>query len=207
MPLPPAVRACAFGVSQLKYTVRLSHTAWWLFHNLSLGAASQQPRVCDLPMAQATPDERRPIGTVRRSRLVAPIYSPGRPRLWNAIAIVLGLFFTLAGVMHFVNPSFFDEIVPPWLWPSERFWTYISGFAELVIGPLILVPRTRRIGSLAAIVLLIAVYPANLYMTWDWRDRSVGQQFVSWARLPFQFIFMWAAWMVARSQPSRPTRA
>lgn len=158
-------------------------------------------------MAKATPDERRPIGTVRRSRLVAPIHSPGRPRLWNTVGIGLGIFFTLAGVMHFVNPSFFDEIVPPWLWPSERFWTYASGVAELVVGPLILVPRTRRIGSLAAIVLLIAVYPANLYMTWDWRDRALNQQFVSWARLPFQFVFMWAAWMVARSQPSRPARA
>ena len=158
-------------------------------------------------MAKATPDERRPIGTVRRARFVTHSHSPGRPRLWNAIAIVLGVFFTLAGVMHFANPSFFDAIVPPWLWPSERFWTYISGFAELIVGPLILVPRTRRIGSLAAIVLLIAVYPANLYMTWDWRDRSVGQQFLSWARLPFQFVFMWVAWMVARSQPSRSTRA
>jgi uncharacterized membrane protein len=44
-------------------------------------------------------------------------------------------------------------------------------------------------------------------MTWEWRDRALEQQFVSWARLPFQFVFMWAAWMVARSQPSRHTRA
>jgi len=158
-------------------------------------------------MAEPRFDEHRPIGTVRRSRFVAPIHSPGRPRLWNAVAIGLGLFFTLAGIMHFANPSFFDAIVPPWLWPSERFWTYASGVAELIIGLLILVPRTRRIGSLAAIVLLILVYPANLYMTWDWRDRALDQQFVSWARLPFQFVFMWAAWMVARSQPSGHTRS
>lgn len=109
--------------------------------------------------------------------------------------------------MHFANPSFFDAIVPPWLWPSERFWTYASGVAELVVGPLILVPRTCRVGALGAIVLLIAVYPANLYMTWDWRDHSVGQQFLSWAQLPFQFVFIWAAWMVARSQPSGYARS
>ncbi len=133
--------------------------AWKGIHNLAPGATFLLPPLYDLGMAKATRDERRPIGTVRRSRFVVPVHSPGRPRLWNAVAIGLGLFFTLAGVMHFVNPSFFDEIVPPWLWPSERFWTYISGFAELVIGPLILVPRTRRIGSLAAIVLLIVVSP------------------------------------------------
>ncbi len=205
--MPPAFLASALGVNQLKYTVRLSHTAWRLFHNLFPGATIQGSRAHDFAMAKATPDEKRPIGTVRRRRLVAPIHSPGRPRLWNAVGIVLGVFFTLAGVMHFVNLSFFDEIVPPWLWPSERFWTYASGVGELVVGLLIIVPRTRRIGSLAAIVGLIAVYPANLYMTWDWRDRVLYQQFVSWARLPFQFVFMWAAWMVARSQPSRHPRA
>jgi uncharacterized membrane protein len=110
------------------------------------------------------------------------------------------VFLTVAGVMHFVNPSFFDAIVPPWLGPSERFWTYASGVAELMVGPLLIIRRTRRIGALAAIVVLIAVYPANLYMVWDWRDRSFGERTVSWARLPFQFVFIWLAWMVARSQ-------
>lgn len=80
--------------------------------------------------------------------------------------------------MHFVNPQFFDDIVPPWLPPSERFWTYASGVAELVVGPLLLTSRTRRVGALSAIVLFIGVYPANLYMTWDWRDRPVSEQVV-----------------------------
>jgi uncharacterized membrane protein len=120
-------------------------------------------------------------------------------KLWDRVAVVLGVFFTVAGVMHFANPDFFDAIVPPWLWPSERFWTYASGVAELVVGPMLLVPRTRRWGAFAAIGVLIAVYPANLYMVWDWRDRSASEQFVSWIRLPFQFMFIWLAWNVARN--------
>jgi len=114
------------------------------------------------------------------------------------LALALGGFITFAGVMHFVNPTFFDDIVPPWLPPSERFWTYASGVAELVVGPLILWPRTRRIGALAAIVLFVAVYPANLYMAWDWRDRPASEQAIAWARLPFQFLFIWIAWRVAQ---------
>jgi uncharacterized membrane protein len=109
--------------------------------------------------------------------------------------------------MHFVNPSFFDAIVPPWLWPSERFWTYASGVAELIVGPMLIIRRTRRIGALAAIVVLIAVYPANLYMVWDWRDRSFGERTVSWARLPLQFVFIWLAWMVSRSQAVHSPKA
>jgi uncharacterized membrane protein len=113
----------------------------------------------------------------------------------------MGAFLTIAGVMHFVSPAFFDAIVPPWLPPGQRFWTFASGVAELVVGPLLLPRRTRRAAAYAAIVLLVAVYPANLYMVWDWRDRSVGEQLVAWGRLPFQFLFLWMVWQVARPQP------
>ncbi|MEX1218149.1 MAG: MauE/DoxX family redox-associated membrane protein [Acidimicrobiales bacterium] len=153
-------------------------------------------------MPKANSDSSRPIGAVRRSRLTRSEPTLGSARFWNGVAIALGVFFTLAGVMHFVNPSFFDAIVPPWLGPSERFWTYASGIAELVVGPLLLIRRTRRWGALAAIAVLIAVYPANLYMVWDWRERTFGERFISWVRLPLQFVFIWLAWMVSRSQSS-----
>lgn len=106
------------------------------------------------------------------------------------LAVALGIGITAAGVMHFVSPDFFDAIVPPWLPPSERFWTYVSGVAELIVGLMLFVPRWRRRGAIALIVLLVAVYPANIYMTWDWRDRSVSEQVVSWARLPLQFVLI-----------------
>ena len=118
---------------------------------------------------------------------------------WNRVAVAMGIFITLAGVMHFVNPQFFDDIVPPWLPPSERFWTYASGVAELIVGPLLLLGRTRRVGALAAIALFVAVYPGNLYMTWAWRDRPFSEQLVSYGRLPLQFVLIWLAWRVFTS--------
>ncbi len=117
----------------------------------------------------------------------------------NRLPIIVGLFLGLAGIMHFANPSFFNDIVPPWLPPSREFWTYISGIAELVTAALLLRPTTRRAGGIAAFLLFIAVYPANLYMTWDWRNEAASQQFISWARLPFQFLFIWAAWSIIQS--------
>jgi len=123
----------------------------------------------------------------------------------DPLAIVVGSFITVAGVMHFVNPAFFDAIVPPALPPGARFWTYASGVAELIIGPMVLVPRWRRLGAIAAIALFIAVYPANLYMAWDWRDRPAGEQFVAYARLPFQFLFIWWAWRIAQRAPRATT--
>jgi uncharacterized membrane protein len=117
----------------------------------------------------------------------------------NRLPIIVGLFLGLAGIMHFANPSFFNDIVPPWLPPSREFWTYISGIAELATAALLLRPTTRREGGIAAFLLFIAVYPANLYMTWDWRNEAASQQFFSWARLPFQFLFIWAAWSIIQS--------
>ena len=102
---------------------------------------------------------------------------------WNRIAIVVGLFLGFAGVMHFVSPQFFNDIVPPWLPPSESFWTYASGVVELIVAYLILRPSTRRIGAVATIWLLIAVYPANLYMAWDWRNEPFSDQLVSYLSL------------------------
>lgn len=116
----------------------------------------------------------------------------------NRLAKILALFFGFAGIMHFVNPSFFNDIVPPWLPPSRAFWTYISGVAELITAALLIRPATRRTGAIAAVWLFIAVYPANIYMVWDWRNEPASQQFISWARLPFQFLFVWVALQVSK---------
>lgn len=113
------------------------------------------------------------------------------------LGVALGAGISFAGVMHFVRPEFFDAIVPPWLPLSQRFWTLISGVAELVVGVMLFVPRWRRSGAIALFVLLVAVYPANLYMTWDWRNRPAGERVVSWVRLPLQFVLFALARMAS----------
>ena len=124
----------------------------------------------------------------------------------NRLAKIIAIFLGFAGIMHFANPSFFNDIVPPWLPPSREFWTYISGVGEIITAALLLRPSTRRTGAIAAVWLFIAVYPANIYMVWDWRNEVASQQFISWARLPFQFLFIWAAWSIVRSlSDDRPT--
>ena len=119
----------------------------------------------------------------------------------NRLAKVLALLLGFAGIMRFVSPSFFNDIVPPWLPPSRIFWTYISGVAEIATAALLLRQSTRRTGAIAAVWLFIAVYPANIYMVWDWRNEAASQQFISWARLPFQFLFIWVALKIAQANP------
>jgi uncharacterized membrane protein len=120
-------------------------------------------------------------------------------RLWNRVAVVMGLFVGFAGVMHFVSPDFFNDLVPPWLPPGESFWTYASGVVELVVAWLLLSPSRRRTGALFAVALFVGVYPGNLYMAWDWRNEPIGDQLVAYGRLPFQFLFIWLAWKIAQA--------
>ena len=113
-------------------------------------------------------------------------------------ALIMASFLLIAGIAHVVVPAKFDDIVPAWLPFGARFWTLISGGAELCIALGLFYPRTRARAAWAALGLFIAVYPANIYMAWDWRDRTTSEQLVAYGRLPLQFLLFWWAATIAR---------
>lgn len=98
-----------------------------------------------------------------------------------------------AGVLHVIRPAPFDSIVPPQLPGSRRFWTYASGAAELVTAALLSRPATRRAGGLISAGLLAAVWPANFYMVWLWRNESRWRRALALGRLPLQVPMILAA--------------
>ncbi|AUG82079.1 membrane protein [Kitasatospora sp. MMS16-BH015] len=106
-----------------------------------------------------------------------------------ALAALLGT----AGVLHFAKPAFFDPLVPEQLPGGPRFWTHLSGAAELAVAAAVAVPATRRTGGLAAAALFTAVFPGNLKMAHDWRTRSAAERAVAYGRLPLQVpLVVWA---------------
>jgi uncharacterized membrane protein len=108
-------------------------------------------------------------------------------------ARALGGLLIAAGVAHFAAPRRFDAIVPRSLPGSPRTWTYASGAAELAVGAAVLAPRTRGAGALAAAGLFAAVFPANVKMAYDWRDRPEPWRSMALARLPLQApLVLWA---------------
>ena len=118
---------------------------------------------------------------------------------------LLAGFLAMAGVAHFLNPGFFDAIVPPWAPGSARAATYVSGVAELLVAVGIIAVRTRKLALWAAALLFVAVYPANLYMAWDWRDRELADRLVAYGRLPLQIPMVWWAVAAARRSGRRAT--
>ena len=111
--------------------------------------------------------------------------------------VLLGILAT-AGVAHFVVPKGFDSTVPRALPGSARFWTYISGVAELAVAIAVARPTTRRVGALAAAALFVAVFPANIQMAIDFSDRPLGQRLLAYGRLPLQIPLVWLAITVMR---------
>src|SRR5690242_9719121 len=77
--------------------------------------------------------------------------------------ILFGLLFIAAGIAHFLIPQSYIRIVPPIL-PFKAALVAISGVAEIALGTLLMIPRTMKIAAWGLVALLIAVYPANIYM-------------------------------------------
>ncbi|MFD9704972.1 hypothetical protein [Lentzea sp. NPDC059081] len=124
---------------------------------------------------------------------------PNRSRKRSALA--LAALLGLAGATHFSRPKYYDAIVPRALPGTPRQWTYASGAAELAVSAAVAVPRTRRLGALAAVVLFIAVFPANVKMALDFREKSPRARALAYGRLPLQIPLVAWAWKVAKAAP------
>lgn len=109
-------------------------------------------------------------------------------------------FLAGAGVSHFLVPQFYDEIVPRALPGPPRVWTQLSGVAELGVAAAVAYRPTRKVGALLAAGLFVAVFPGNLQMAWDYRNRKPQDQAVAYGRLPLQIpMIVWALRVRARA--------
>lgn len=102
---------------------------------------------------------------------------------------ILGIIFIGAGVLHFVSPRFYLAIMPPYL-PFHRELVYISGFFEILGGIGVLIPRYRKWAGIGLIALMLAVYPANIYMAMNPEKFYKLPKWGLYARLPLQFVII-----------------
>ena len=79
--------------------------------------------------------------------------------------ILMAYFYISVGIKHFTEPEWFLQIYPPFL-PFGLAAVYISGFFEVLFGIMLLIPKTRYYAGWGLIGLLIAVFPANIYLAY-----------------------------------------
>lgn len=111
---------------------------------------------------------------------------------------LLALFFIGSGVNHFVQPRFYEAIVPPSLQERAKLVVDVSGVAEVIGGVAVLLPWTRRLSGLGLVAVLAAVFPANLYMAREPERFRRIPRWALYARLPLQPLMMLWAWRATR---------
>ncbi|WP_426058353.1 DoxX family protein [Hymenobacter sp. B1770] len=109
---------------------------------------------------------------------------------------VLALVFVVAGILHFVHPATYLTIMPPQL-PQPRLLVYLSGVFEILGGLGLLLRPTRRLAGWGLLTLLVAVFPANVYMALIHHQLGIPG-WVAWGRLPLQLPLMWWVWQVSQ---------
>ncbi len=108
--------------------------------------------------------------------------------------IIMAVMYILAGLNHFYQPKFYLRIIPPAL-PYPKLINIVSGLAEIVLGAMLLFPQFSALAAWGVIILLVAVFPANVYHL---MAKGAGMKvpvWVLWVRLPLQGLLIYWAWL------------
>lgn len=110
---------------------------------------------------------------------------------------LLGIFFLVAGLGHFYRPELYLKIMPPYI-PFPLAMVYISGLLETLFGLGVLIPKTSRGAAWGLILLLIAIFPANLHMALHPDQFPEIPHWGLLARLPLQGVFIFWAYVYTK---------
>lgn len=119
--------------------------------------------------------------------------------------IATGITFMFTGTTHFIMPEKFMMMMPPVL-PAHLLLVYISGFFEILGGLGLIMPLTKRAAAFGLVVLLLSVFPANIYVALNNIQLGgyMNYPVYQWLRLPLQLLLIWwVLWSVNFKASSR----
>jgi uncharacterized membrane protein len=105
----------------------------------------------------------------------------------------MAVFYIAAGIYHFVQPTFYRRMMPSWL-PWHLPLVYISGVCEILLGIFLFPELTRKSAAWGIIILLVAIFPANIQMMLNFRRKKNPYLWITILRLPLQLVLIWWAW-------------
>jgi uncharacterized membrane protein len=109
----------------------------------------------------------------------------------------MGGLYVVAGLGHFVFAPAYERMMPSYL-PAHHALVMLSGAAEIAGGVGVLVPNLRRAAAWGLVCLLVAVFPANLWMAQHPDLTPHVPLWLLWLRLPLQLPLIWWAWRYTR---------
>jgi uncharacterized membrane protein len=108
------------------------------------------------------------------------------------------VLYVIAGINHFINPQFYLKIMPPYV-PYHLAMVYASGVCEVLFVLMLIPQKTRKAGAWLLILMLIAIFPANIQMTINWYATNHSNAWVSLVRLPIQIVLIWWAYLYTKN--------
>ena len=102
---------------------------------------------------------------------------------------LMSLFYIFGGIKHFTNVGWYMKIMPPYI-SYHKELVYLSGAFEIILGIMLLFVQTRSLSGWGLILLLIAVFPANIYLAQTNGAAMNISPALAWGRLPFQAVFI-----------------
>jgi uncharacterized membrane protein len=135
--------------------------------------------------------------------MLALVRAPLDARAIAAGRLGLAAAFVFFAAGHFMATETLATMFPPFV-PRPELIVYVTGIVEALIAMGLIVPQTRRLAGIAAICVLIAFFPANIYaafMRADVIGHAWGPVYLL-IRAPFQLLLIgWAWWFVLRPHP------
>ena len=105
----------------------------------------------------------------------------------------MALLYLVAGINHFLHKEFYLAIMPTWMGYHELL-IIVSGICEILLSLLLLPIKTRSFAAWGIILLLVAVFPANVQMMVNYYHDQNTQLWISILRLPLQIVLVWWAY-------------
>ncbi len=98
-----------------------------------------------------------------------------------------------SGIYHFVNPAFYDALMPEFF--PKLLANYAAGAAEILLGVGLILPKWRVRAAWGVVILMLIFFPLHI---WDLfkEQPALGSKQAAIIRIPVQFLFIaWAYWL------------
>ncbi|MCH2043587.1 MAG: hypothetical protein MK212_05555 [Saprospiraceae bacterium] len=121
----------------------------------------------------------------------------------NGVAIIFGILMIIAGVMHVINPEFYDKIIPSFI-PNILAHAFAL-ITEVLIGIALLVPNTNRKGGIGFMLLMLFFMPLHIWELFKEEGTSlVGSTDAAIVRIVIQVVLIGIGWWIWRGNLPKP---
>jgi uncharacterized membrane protein len=112
----------------------------------------------------------------------------------DAGRIALVVMFLFTGFSHFSSLKHDFAAMIPALLPNGLWVIYLSGVFEIAGAVGLLIPRTRKLAGICLVLLLVAMFPANVNAIINGIPLGGNAPTPLWVRAPMQLLYIGMVW-------------